>query len=396
MSQKPEPTILFINHETAIAGGPTVQITEFVRAARAQGANLILYPEFLNGDKRNNLLQRAKQWFYHWFPELSHLIMMVKHAPGHAQILMRIRPDVLLILYTVHFSAILLARAFGIPIVLEVNCPYYLHAQYANIDFHLKAFWQWQERKALEWASEVVVISSLLREYYVALGFSPDKFTVAPNGVDLSKFDPVSTHGDVVRQRHQLGDRIIIGFVGRLEAWAGIDWFLEALPGLGHFLDNVVVLIIGSGPLEARVRQIVASEGLEEHVRPLGHIPHEEIPQYIASFDIAVAPYRRVQLFYGSPMKLYEYLAMGKPIITPRMGQSMELIRHQENGLLYEPDDAHEMIELLKLLIRDADLRNRLGRAAWISAREMDWTWERYAAMVLDVCRAAASKRRSI
>jgi glycosyltransferase involved in cell wall biosynthesis len=136
----------------------------------------------------------------------------------------------------------------------------------------------------------------------------------------------------------------------------------------------------------------VAKSGLEERVRFAGFVPHAEVPEYVASFDIAVAPYRKVELFYNSPMKLYEYMAMGKPIITPRMGQSASLITHGENGLLYEPDDADGMLQLLRLLIQDADLRARLGRAAQGRSREMAWTWERNAAAILDVCQQAAAR----
>ena len=167
---------------------------------------------------------------------------------------------------------------------------------------------------------------------------------------------------------------------------------MEALPRLGSLLDSVAVLIIGSGPAESRVRQIVAESGLEARVRFAGFIPHEQVPEHVAAFDIAVAPYRKVELFYNSPLKLHEYLAMGKPVIASRMGQSAELITNGENGFLYEPNNAEEMLVFLRLLIQDADLRSRLGRAAQARSREVAWTWERNAAAILELSRTVTGR----
>ena len=385
--------ILYINHEK-VAGGATVHRDEFVRAARAMGADLVLYPRPRTvGGKggRVGLGQRFKRWLYGRWTELTLLLMTVKHAPGEGLVLFRTKPDVVLVNYAMHISSVLLGRAFRIPVVLQIHSPYYLHARYANDRLRLLFFWRWLERRAINLASAVVVVSTTLQDYYVALGFPRGKLAVVPNGVDLSWFDP-TLRGDAVRERLGLQGSLVIGFVGVLVGWTGIDWFLEALPRLGYLLDKVVVLIIGQGNLEPRLLQIAATSGLGERIRLVGFVPHAEVPEYLASFDIAVAPYRKVELFYNSPMKLYEYLAMGKPVIASRMGQSAELIKDGENGLLYEPDDADGMLKLLSLLIEDAALRARLGRAAHERSREMAWTWERNAAAILGLCRVAAAR----
>jgi len=387
------PTILYINHETA-ASGATVHRDEFVSAACALGGRLVQYPCPRTTDGAGagfGMLERFQRWFYKRWTELALLLMIVKRAPGEGLALLRTRPDVVLVNFTVHVFSILFGRALGVPVILQIHCPYYLHARYACERLRFVRFWQWLERQAIRLASRVVVASTALKDYYVALGFAHDKFVVVPNGVDLAKFDP-TLRGDQVRERFELKGSLVIGYVGVLASWTGIDWFLEVVPRLGSILDNVAVLIIGSGSLEARLRQIVATLGLEKRVHLAGFVPHVEVPEYLASFDIAVAPYRKVELFYNSPMKLYEYLAMGRPVVTPRMGQSKELITHGENGLLYEPDNAEEMLVLLRLLIQDADLRSRLGRAAQARSREVAWTWERNAAAILEVCYTAAGR----
>jgi len=375
-----------------------VHRSEFLKAARDLGVNLILHPAHVNSQaagKTENLLRRTKRWLYFKFPEFSLFVLTFKHAAAHARAFIRNKPDVVLLRYTVHFSAIILARMLRIPVVLEVNCPYYLHSRYELVNLRFIGFWKWLERKAIDLASSVVVISKPLKDYYITRGFSAEKFAVVPNAVNLSRFDPSAFSGAEIKRLYGLDDSFVIGFVGRLEEWSGIDWFLRSLTLIRSVLRNVIVVVIGSGPLEGRLREIIADLQLEKHVRLVGHVPHEEIPRYMACFDIAVAPYRYVELFYGSPMKIFEYLAMGKPVLTARMGQSMDLIRHGENGFFYEPDDAKEMLDALSLLIRDSNLRQSLGREAYISSRNIAWTWERNATAIIDVCRAAASNKRS-
>jgi glycosyltransferase involved in cell wall biosynthesis len=389
------PLILYINQEMA-AGGPTVHRDEFVRAARALEANLTIqfHPRIVGGGVGSDgvdLWRRIKQWLYHQWTDLALLLMAVKHAPASALMILKIRPQVLLLRYTFQFPTILVARILGLPVVLEINAPYYLHARYAQDRLRFQALWQWLERRAIGLASAVVVISKPLFAHYLSIGFPPGKFTIVPNGVDLSRFNP-ATCGKEIRLRYRVGEKLVIGFVGRLEEYAGIDWFLEHLPDLGSAIDDIAVLIVGTGPLELRLHEIVAKLDIGETVSFTGFVPHAEIPNYIAGFDVAVAPYRKVQLFYGSPMKICEYLAMGKPVVTPRMGQSEELIQHGENGMMYEPDDAEAMLALLRLLIQDADLRLRLGRAAQARVLEVAWTWEQNAAAILKVCRAVAVK----
>ncbi len=388
------PTVLYINYEKA-ASGAIVHRDAFVSAARALGANLVQHPEPRSTPqpgREPGLRQRFKRWLYQRWTELALFLMTFKESPGEARVLWQAKPDVVLVNYAIHISSIFLGRTRGVPVVLQIHCPYYLHAQYSNERLRFLSFWKWLERRAINLASSVVVVSNTLRDYYVGLGFPQDRFSVVPNGVDLSQFDP-TIRADAVRDRFGLHGSLVIGFVGVLVSWIGIDWFLEVLVHLGSVLNNVKLLIVGQGELEPRLRQIAANPVLKGRVHFAGFVPHAEVPEYLASFDIAVAPYRKVDLFYFSPMKLYEYLAMGKPVIAPRMGQNVELIQHGENGLLYEPDDAEEMLAHLRLLIQDAELRLRLGRAALKRSHEMAWTWERNAAAILDVCRAVAGFR---
>ncbi len=389
-----KPAILYINHERW-RGGATVHRDEFVRAVRATGANFtpLLHSEVEGAaGVRAGRWQRFKGWLYDSWTDLALLFMIARHTPREALALLRTKPDVLLVNYSFHISSILLARALSVPVVLQIHCAYYLHARYENVCLRFPSFWRWMERRAINLASAVVVVSNTLKDYYQELGFPKAKVSVVPNGVDHSQFN-ATVSSDAIRGRLGLQGSLVIGFVGALVPWTGVDWFLEALHRLGPALENVAVLIIGSGGLEPRLRQIVAKSGLEERVRFAGFVPHAEIPGYMASFDVAVAPYRKVELFYNSPMKIHEYLAMGKPVLAPRMGQNGELIQHGENGLLYEPDDAEGMLAHLRHLIQDANLRARLGQAARVRSHETVWSWERNAAAILEVCCAAASHR---
>ena len=393
------PKILYINHET-VASGATVHRDEFTHAALALGANLKIHRHANvhvpvgsgSGTGWKTTRQSLKEKFYRKWTELSLMMITLKHGLAELRSIRHSRPDVVLVNYTAHISSVLLGRVLGIPVVLQIHCPYYLHAEYTGEYLRLGFFWKWIERQAIDMASEVVVISELLRDYYVGLGFPREKFTVAPNGVDTSRFCP-EISGNPIRKKLGMEDALIVGFVGILEYWAGIDRLLDLLPRLAALPDNLKVLVIGAGPTEGLLRRIVARNGFEDRVIFTGFVPHEEIPQYMAAFDIAVAPYARVELFYASPMKVIEYLAMGKPILTSNMGQAAELIRHGESGLLYEPDDFKGMLDLLGSLVRSRELREQLSCGAAARSRELSLTWESNAASILKVCRRASTHR---
>jgi glycosyltransferase involved in cell wall biosynthesis len=121
------------------------------------------------------------------------------------------------------------------------------------------------------------------------------------------------------------------------------------------------LLVVGDGPCRDQLEEQVHSLPNRDQVHFTGAVSHDRIPGYLAAMDITVAPYRPIDDFYFSPLKLFEYFAMGKAVIATDVGQISQMIRHGENGLLTEPANANSLAEALTLLAKDSDLRRSIA-----------------------------------
>lgn len=239
--------------------------------------------------------------------------------------------------------------------VLEVNAPLaWEGARYRNQVFADEA--AALEHETLANASLVLTVSSALKELFLHSGLSEDRLAVVPNGVDSAQFQP-----EGISERNGFGDRIVVGFVGSLKPWHGLDVLTEAFERL--IADpRYHLFILGSGP-EARNVARVAKRYPDRVTWKTG-IPHEDVPRHLRAMDIAVAPYPALEPFYFSPLKLLEYMAAGRAIVASHVGQIPELVKHGETGLLVRPGDASDLALAIERLASDPYLRERLGAQA--------------------------------
>src|SRR5262249_11985280 len=165
-----------------------------------------------------------------------------------------------------------------------------------------------------------------------------------------------------------------VGFLGTLKAWHGLPVLIEAFDLLHARFPDTRLLIVGDGPERQRLVADVESRGLSSVVLFAGAVAWDTVPAWLASMDVAVAPYPWLESFYFSPLKVYEYLAAGIPVVASRSGQLEQLIEAGVNGLLTPPEDAGALAASLELLLTDAQLRKRLGSAGRVKVlREHTW-----------------------
>src|SRR5215211_321556 len=253
-------------------------------------------------------------------------------------------------------AGVLLARDLERPLIVELNSPLSVEqATYRTTglgDLAARA-----ERWALARADAVLAVSTPLRDYAISLGAEQDRVHVVPNGVDPELFKPGEPDLEV-RKRWGLDDDPVLGFVGGLRPWHGV----EVLPAL-------------------RERRLGRSAVLT------GSLPHEEVAALIHQFDVALAPYSRPDHdFYFSPLKLFEYMACGVPVVAAALGQIEEVVRDGETGLLYPPGQQDALLAACERLLSHPDLRRRLGRMA---AKEIHnhYTWDRNSERVIELAR---------
>lgn len=245
------------------------------------------------------------------------------------------------------------------------------------------------ERLNLEAAARIFVVSEVERRNLEKRGVKSDKIVINPNGVDESTFQ-AGVGGDEVRRKLGFADGdVIVGFVGTFGPWHGVLVLAEAIKLIAAKVP-VKFLLVGSGSLQPQVQKILAAETSDGRVVFTGAVAHDEVPSLLDACDILVSPHVPLadgSEFFGSPTKLFEYMAMGKGIVASRLGQIGDVLEDGETALLVEPGEAPALASAITVLAESAEMRTRLG----VSARQAviaGHTWKHNAQRVLDEYRS--------
>jgi glycosyltransferase involved in cell wall biosynthesis len=173
---------------------------------------------------------------------------------------------------------------------------------------------------------------------------------------------------------------------------------VEILPTLLERLipryPDLRLVIAGDGPLRGELERGFRERGLTQHLVFTGLLPHEEIPDLIRQFDVALAPYPLLDhAFYFSPHKLFEYMACGVPVVGAAVGQIAEVVRDGETGLLYPPGEPDALTAACDRLLADPSLRRCLGQAAAKTVHG-HYTWDHTAVRMTELARTLIAERR--
>jgi glycosyltransferase involved in cell wall biosynthesis len=250
------------------------------------------------------------------------------------------------------------------------------------------------ERLNLKAAARIFVVSEVERRNLLRAGVEDERIVVNPNGVDAERFQP-NVGGE--RVRRELGveaGETLVGFVGTFGPWHGVLVLAEAIKLLPKE-SRVRFLLVGSGVLRNDVERILREASVEHRVIMTGAVEHERVPALLDACDVLASPHVPLEdgsEFFGSPTKLFEYMAMGKGIVASRLGQIGDVLKDEETALLVEPGSAHELSEAIMRLADSRALRERLGAAARREAIAHH-TWMHNARRVLDAYRSWAEQR---
>ena len=288
-----------------------------------------------------------------------------------------------------NYTALKLARAYAVPFVLEYNgSEIWVNRHWGNALKYeaLSARIEWLNLVA---ADLIVVVSKAMQDELVSRGLNSHKILVNPNGVNPDRYSP-AVDGGSVRRRYRLVGKTVLGFIGTFGRWHGAEVLAEAFGLLlkihPHHADTVRLLMIGDGVMMPEIKRRLADSGAGPASILTGLIPQEQGPEHLAACDILVSPHvpnPDGTPFFGSPTKLFEYMAMGKGIVASDLDQIGEVLRHDVTALLVKPADVKSLCEGLIVLIEDKSRRERLGANARTDVVSR-FTWEAHTGRIID------------
>jgi glycosyltransferase involved in cell wall biosynthesis len=359
--------ILF-QHRTLADGAEGIHINAMVKAFRTLGHEVrVSGLGASQGSSRNAVLTRAKSLLPQSALELGSAACNVSEYVDLRREIRAFQPDILYKRHARYDVAVgMAAHHCGIPLILEVNC-LYVSPQY--LPFEPLVFYPLArrfERRALELATVVLAVSTPLARQIKKV--TDANVVIMPNGADPERFDARLADPERVRARHCLGPVLTIGWTGIIREWHGLDILLDAFASI----PDVQLLIIGDGPALPAVQERMRALRIDNRVFITGRVSHSDMRDYIAAMDIAVVADDGTGV--ASPMKLLEYMAMGRAIVAPDLDNLNDLVTDEIDALMFAAGDSGDLARVLRRLVAEAPVRHRLGLNARSKVvKERNW-----------------------
>jgi len=367
-------TMRFIyNHRTMGRSSQAMHIRSVVEALKAAGHEVtIVSPPgvdplqdagrmpLLRKEDRAKGLQRlwkyvsreCPQFAFEAFELLYNLFLPFRLLP----ILWR-QPDA--VLYERHayfmFMGVLLGKWLRRPVVLEVNeLAGFTRARGLVMERLARRIDSWVFSKA----SQILCVSSVLAEEVQKRGANSERVHVLPNAIDPDRFHD---QGQSIRARLGLDGSLVIGHVGLFYLWDRLDVLIEVVKNIRDRHPEAKILLVGDGPEMDHLKQTAFRLGMEKAVIFSGAVHRDEVPAYINAMDICVLPDSNA---FGSPIALFEFMAMAKPCVVPDLGPMRDVLEDNVTGIMFPHADYKALEESLVRLVEDSALRTEVGDRA--------------------------------
>jgi len=259
-------------------------------------------------------------------------------------------------------------------------------------------FWDYIEILAAKKADAVISVSQGIKDILVEKGVDRNKIFVVPNGANVNLFKPIDELEKTIKYLRQLyginkNDYVIV-FVGNFEPHHGIEYLIKSAPLILREFPNTKFLIVGDGPIKNELVNLVDKLNLSDEIIFTGRIDYEKIPFYINLASVCVAPFIRArnEKIGLSPLKIYEYLACGKPVIASDIKGAGDLLRHSNAGIAVKPEDPVELANAIIKLLKDEELRRQMGE----NGRKVvvnNYSWDHTAKKTIEVFEKILDKK---
>jgi len=280
------------------------------------------------------------------------------------------------------FAGIWMRRLSGLPLLLEVNSPLF-EERAKNDGLRLHRLGRWAQRLLWSRAGHILPITVVLARTLADYGVPPSRITVIPNGIDPQRFGTIP---DTATAKTTLGlpPRLVLGFTGFIRGWNAVHRLIDFAAQNRSRLD-LHVLVVGDGPARQSLQDHARVRDIADRLTITGIVERDDVARYVAAFDIAVLPSLTP---YSSPLKLFEYLQLGRAIVAPDTENIREILTDGQDALLFDPTREGAMEEALRRLCTTATLRTRLGEAARQTIITKSLTWDHNAGRVVAIAQA--------
>ena len=274
------------------------------------------------------------------------------------------------------------SRKLGIPLVLEVNADLLEQRKYKGVPERglRRQFAIWATRMTFKSAAKIICVSDGLRDHLRSTwNVKENKLIVLPCAADVQSFG-ANHNFELIRRSLGLTAEPVVIWVGGFYPWHDLDLLINSFAQVLQKLPNARLILVGDGKTRPMVERKVLDEGLGHAVIMTGAIAHHRVPEILSIADLAVVPSAPVIASRGgtgAPLKLFEYMAAGKPIVATAIDQTTEVIRDGHTGILVNAGSVSDFADAILTLLCDSAERSRLGQNARQQAIEQ-YSWEQY------------------
>ncbi|NQV53702.1 MAG: glycosyltransferase family 4 protein [Flavobacteriales bacterium] len=255
-------------------------------------------------------------------------------------------------------SGVNAAKQYKIPLVLEVNAPCVLERKEFEGNSWLTWFARMRESQKYRYASKIFPVTSVLGSYISKKYSIPEsKIRFISNAIndDDIALDLNNIPTDVVEW---CSDSLVVGFIGSLLAYHGVDKLIDAFLRLADDHPNIKLLIVGDGEVLPTLKEMATQSAFSGRIKFTGQVSKKEVYSYISLMDIGVSP---AHSWYGSPIKIFEYAALGAVVLAPKEPNIEDVFVHMESAYLF--DGPEQLIPSLAELIDEVELRSKLSES---------------------------------
>jgi len=379
---------ILYHHRIASKDGQYVHVEEMINALSNLGHSVFVVSPQISDEKEfgsdGGMVAKLKKKLPGFIYELLEFGYSFYAYFKLCNAVRKFSPDVIYERYNLFQPAgIWVKKKFSLPLISEVNAPLFEErARYNGIA--LKKLAKWTECYVWKHADAVLPVTNVLANKVMSCEVNNDSITVIPNGIDPEKFNDAPSVEDAKRDLGLAG-KTILGFTGFVREWHGLERVVE-LVAAGD--EQLFLLIVGDGPARESIEKRARELNITARVRISGIVKRDKIKDYVSAFDIALQP---DVVDYASPLKLFEYLFLGKAVVAPDKDNIREILTHNETGILFDPSVDKNFIDAVSRLVNDDSLRKNISASASELIDKKCLTWENNARRVIHISESLIS-----